>query len=147
MDRLWKFESHLDDSKYDKIKKFINGDIDLDELADNDCSIWSVMERIIYKCLTCIRMLLPNGFEFWYIANFEKGLKQSKWFRAESTALNKDISLAELNVMGLKNSTISKLYYDHSITRNSTKIKWFDFASQLMQLNIFGVDYRQRCGK
>ena len=73
-------------------------------------------------------MLLPNGYECWFIANFDEGPERSKWYRAESTENLNGFVLALLNVMGLNNSTISKLHYDHLIRKNSTKKEWIDFA-------------------
>ena len=80
-------------------------------------------------------MLVPNGYEFWYIANFEKAPRKSKWYRAESTIKFEDCMLARLNVLGLKNSAISKLHYDHNPAKKTTKKEWFDFANELIRGN------------
>ena len=47
-------------------------------------------------------MLIPNGYEFWYVSNIEGGPGLSKWYRAESTSLYGVALLAQLNVMGIK---------------------------------------------
>ena len=133
LDRLWKKDPHLSDSKFDKIKKFVSEDITLSQLTKVGDK--PNMGSIFTKCLTWIRMLRPDGYEFWYIANFEKGPTQSKWYRAESTIKFEDCMLARLNVMGLHNTIISKLHYDHLITTNSIKQDWFNFSNELISNN------------
>ena len=98
LDRLWKIHPHFD-SKFDKIKKFVNEDITLSDLTEEDDKL--TMAFIFTNCLSWIRTLHPNGYEFWYIANFEKGPRKSKWYRAKSTIKFEDCMLARLNVMGL----------------------------------------------
>ena len=133
LNRLWKLEPYSGDSKFEKIKKFLNEDINLTQLTKVGDK--PHMGSIFQNCLTWIRMLHPNGYEFWYIANFEKGLGKSKWYRAESTIKFQDCMLARLNVMGITKSTISKLHYDHYMTKNSTKNEWLDFANDLIRHN------------
>ena len=98
LDRLWKLEPRWGDSKFNKVKNFVNGDITLAQLSKNDDKI--KVESIFTNCLTSIRMLVPNGYEFWYIVNFEKGSRESKWYRAVSTMIFQDCMLARLNVIG-----------------------------------------------
>ena len=144
LDRLWKFQPNLGDSKFDKIKKFVNEDITLSELENSDDKL--IMSTILDDCLTNIRMMLPSGCEYWYVANFDKGPRKSKWYRGESTVNCEDRMLAQLDVMGLKNSTISKLHYDHFITKNSTKKDWFDFAYDFLRYNAaYVMDMEGRC--
>ena len=131
LDRLWKFEPHLNDSKFDKIKKFINGDICLFDIkAKND---EFTMSNIFMNCLTWINMLQPYGYEFFFIANFEMGPRKSKWYRAESTIKCQGLTLAQLNVLGITNSTISKLHAGHA--DHSTRKEWFDFANDVINYN------------
>ena len=73
-------------------------------------------------------MLLPNGYEYWYVANFEMGPGQSKWYRAESFDENKAAGLVQLNVMGITKSTIDRFQYLHYLKKKSEKKSWFEFA-------------------
>ena len=92
---------------------------------------------------------LPNGYECWYIANFELGPGKSKWYRGESSKPNQELRLARLNVLGIKNSTISKLHYDHYLAKNLTKVEWLDFAKESIRWDKIGclVDAPQGCKK
>ena len=80
--------------------------------------------------MSWICRLLPNGYEYWYIANFEQGPGKSKWYRGESSKSHQELRLARLNVLGIKNSTISRLHYDHYLAKNPTKVEWLDFAKE-----------------
>ena len=84
------------------------------------------------ECISWIGILLPNRYEFYYIANFELGPGKSKWYRTESSEPTQIEILAWLNVLGINNSTISKLHYDHYLAKKSTKIEWFYFAKDLI---------------
>ena len=129
LDRLWKFSPHSGDSKFDKIRKFVNQDITLFELSRNSHD--ELIRIVGHNCFTRIRMLFPNGYVIWYIANFDEGPGKSKWYRVETTESLKGWFLALLNVMGLNNSAISKLHYDHCIGKNSKKREWIDFAKDV----------------
>ena len=72
--------------------------------------------------------LIPNGYEYWYVANFELGPGQSKWYRAESPNKYKARYSAQLNVMGITKSTIDRFQYLHYLKKKSEKKSWFDFA-------------------
>jgi len=130
LDRLWKFSPDSSDSKFDKIKKFVNNDIFLCQLTNDDEPL---MDDTLDRCFTKIRMLLPNGwFQALYIADFNEGPGKSKWYCATAACWRKSRLLARLNVMGLNNSAIAKLHYGHFIRKNSTKKEWIDFAKDSM---------------
>ena len=74
----------------------------------------------------------PNGYEFWYVANFEKGPGLSKWHRAESFKWNVAQRLAQLNVMGITKEAIKKLQLDHDLNKKSRKIPCFDLACAIV---------------
>ena len=99
--KLWEIEPRLRDSKFTKIKKYIdeNTKYALHKLDTG-------MEEMIYDCFTIIRMIIPNGYEFWYVANFEKGINASSWFRVESSKEDSTYYLAELNVMGITRASL-----------------------------------------
>ena len=79
--KLWEMEPWLKGTKLTQIKRYIEVDrghgYGLHRLGFE-------MYKIFNTCFTRIQILIPNGYEFWYVANFEKGLSASKWFRAES---------------------------------------------------------------
>ena len=130
LDRLWKLEPRLGDSKFEKIRKYVNEDITEFQLKKPDDEV-DIMD-FVDECMSWIGIILPNRYEFWYIANFEQGPGKSKWYRAESSDINEGWTLAILNVMGINDSIISKLHYDHYLAKNSTKIEWLVFAKSLI---------------
>jgi len=73
-------------------------------------------------------MIIPNGYEYWLVTNFEKGPVQSKWYRAESSKSSQSEYFAELNVIGVTKATIDKFQYLHHLNKYSEKVTWFDFA-------------------
>ena len=110
LDRLWKLEPHLNDSKFDKIRKYINGNITESQLTNSNDKIKLLTSFQVY--FTRIRILLPMGYEFCYISNFDMGPRVSKWYRGQSSRLSQDCKLAKLHVLGIDNATIAKLHYD-----------------------------------
>ena len=113
-------EPRLKDSKFVKIKKYVD-----DEYSAYDLDFEMVD---IFKRFTRILMLIPNGYEYWCVANFEMGPGQSKWYRAESFDENKAAGLVQLNVMGITKSTIDRFQYLHYLKKKSEKKSWFEFA-------------------
>ena len=122
--KLWNMEPRLRDSKFVKIKKYI----DRYTYAYGVNRLDREMDEIFTNCFTQIEMLLPNGYEYFYVENFEKGPSQSKWYRAESSDDCKAYLLAQLNVMGITKTTIDRLQYIHYLKKKSEKVSWFDFA-------------------
>ena len=129
LDRLWNLEPHLGDSKFDKIKKYVNSNITLDQLTNSDDKICIKTLFKDREYFTAIRLLNPKGYEFFFISNFEQGLRKSKWYLGRSSRVYRDCKLATLKILGIDNATIAKLQFDHYLTKNSTEIKWFDFAN------------------
>ena len=132
--KLWKMEPRLRDSKFTKIKKYIADE----DMKYNLYELDYDMYHMLHDCFTFIRMIIPNGYEYWYVANFEKGINASKWFRVESSGEDSTYCLAELNVMGITKATIDKFQYLHHLKKNSTKMLWFDFAYDVVR------NYRQK---
>ena len=130
---LWKIESHCGDSKFTKIKKYVG-----------EYSPYRIYYEIMHKdtrdlfqsCLTQIRMMNPNGYEFWYVANFEKGPGLSKWYRAESFKWDAARRLAQLNVMGITKEAIKELQLDHNLKKNSRKVPCFDLAFAIVNNDL-----------
>ena len=84
--------------------------------------------------ITAIRLLNQNGYEFFYIINFDLGPRFSKWYRGQSPKMHRACRLAVLNVLGIDNATILKLHYDHYLTKKSTEIEWTDFANEFVRV-------------
>ena len=84
-------------------------------------------------------MIIPNGYEFWYVANFEKGISASKWFRVESSEEDSTSCLAELNVMGITRATIDKFQHLHHLKKKSKKMLWFNFAHDAVLENRYEI--------
>ena len=142
--KLWKQKPQSGNSKFDKVKHFINDHVDDFEVLGNECDPKS-MAGIFDQCLTLIKMLVPNGYEYWYVANFDKGHGSSKWYRAISSKRTSALRLAQLNVMGITNSTIDQLKYKDYLAKYSAKIKWLDFAKEIINRHRYNflrrVDY------
>ena len=124
LNELWKIEPKLDDSKFTKIKKYT---VNQDNRYNVETLNKAMSHAFDYR-FTRIRILLPNGYEFWYVSNIEEGPGLSKWYRADSTNWFKVSLLAQLNVMGITDATIQKLQYNHYLKEKSEKTLWFDFA-------------------
>ena len=127
--KLWEMEPRLRDSKFTKIKKYIDENKTKYALHQLD----SEMNEMINDCFTIIRMLIPNGYEFWYVGNFEKGKSASSWFRVESSKEDSTRYLAELNVMGITRATIDKYQRRRHWKK---KMIWFDFAYDAVLGNL-----------
>ena len=129
--KLWEIEPWLRDSKFTKIKKYVDENMNY-ALHKLD----SGMKEMIYDCFTIIRMIIANGYEFWYVANFEKGISASKWFRVESSKEDSTHCLAELNVMGITRATIDNFQHRHHWKK---KMLWFDFAYDAVLGNLYEI--------
>ena len=144
---LWTFSS----SDFIAIKRFIRGDTKEDSNDDYDLDSLSVdgkLDAIIFDCFTRIKMLLPNGIEYWYVKNFANGPKRSKWYRgfSEFYGFNeRDYShpgescgdrIAVLNVIGLTNSMIDKIYLDYYRNKYSLVPYWEHFALTFLDDNL-----------
>jgi len=125
LNKLWKQKPRCE-SKFDKVKRFVDDRIYglMGAFYDN-----KTMGGILYR-LTKIEMLIPNGYEYWYVADFDKGPGSSKWYRGASCYSSTAQKLAQLNVMGITNSILDQLQYNHYLSNHSREIKWLDFAEE-----------------
>ena len=139
LNELWKVQP-LDDSKFVKIRKYVNFTAGYSIFNLND----KMSQAINYR-FTRINMLLPNGYECWYVSNIEKGTGLSKWYRAQSTSSSGVGQLAQLNVMGITEATIQKLQYDHFLKEKSEKTLWFDFAYTVLGWHMGSFFPSRRC--
>ena len=143
---LWTFGS----SDFIAIKRFIQGYTKEDSNGDHDgsLSVDGKLETIIFDCFTRIKMLLPNGIEYWYVKNFANGPKRSKWYRGFSVAYflndrefaypgeSSGDRIAVLNVIGLTNSMIERIYVDHIQKEHRLTPAWDHFALTFLDDNL-----------
>ena len=145
--KLWA----LGTSKYDSVKKYLNGEISNHSLfnakvALNEGSFSSfnaTVFEVITKCFTRITLLLPDGFEYWYIKNYTSGSGVSKWYRGTSasnqssgTSTHQNRNTALLNIIGVSNSMITKLHYEHYVSKHFKTVQWFDFAHDIAMYDL-----------
>ena len=142
LSNLWKREPG--ETKFNRLKKFVEGTIKNEVLGRN--SHGKSMREIFQWNMTKIQVLNPNGYEYFYVVNFKLGhhhckmqypndLAVSKWYRAESYESGKAQRLAQLKVMGITDSILDQLQLNHYLTKNSTNIKWLDFAQRIISEN------------
>ena len=153
LEKIW---SH-GPSKWLQVKKFLDNELDdydimnvevpfteasissaqLDDLKESDVqhNIWYIMQR----AYTRIKMLLPHGYEYFFVENFESGSGVSKWYREVTLDPAWDpypmegLKLLKLNMFGLTNSMINQYHYEDYIKKNSVKTTWFDYAYKFLQ--------------
>ena len=128
LNKFWKQKPRC---KFEKVKNYINGRFYFVEVLGGTYDPKS-MNRVFNGRLTRIEMLVANGYEFWYVADFDKGPASSKWYRAVSSNRYRAQRLAQLDVIGLTKSTLDQLLYDHYLTKNSTAVKLQDFANTII---------------
>ena len=139
---LWKHGPG--ETKFDRLKKFINGTIKHEVLGRNDHGI--SMHGVFLSHMTKIKILNPDGYEYFYVVNFKMGHPRdcesrngnnifTKWYRAESYESGKAQRLAQLKVLGITDSILDQLQFNHYLTKNSTNIKWLDFAQGILSGN------------
>ena len=125
LNKLWKLKPRCE-SKFDKVRRFVDGNVyGVIGSIYEDKTLGQILNR-----MTKIEMLIPNGYEYWYVANFDKGPGSSKWYRGASCYSSTAQKLAQLNVMGITNSILDQLQYNHYLSNHSREIKWLDFAEE-----------------
>ena len=142
--------------KFDRLKQFIDGTIkhevlgrsgDGSKLSAADSRHRSSDMQQVLQYMTKIQILNPNGYEYFYVANFKLGHPRgwerrngnnlfTKWYRSESYELGKAQRLAQLHVFGITDSTLDQLQFNYYLTKNLTNIKWSDFAQQIINENL-----------
>ena len=139
--KLWS----LGPSKWEQIEKFLNNDINdsideqiLDKKIRSSYGYEGTLYEIIDGGFTKIKMLLPNGIEYFYVKNFKLGVGVSKWYRGVSNDYLGGFGerfgdrMAQLNILGLTNSSIEKIHYDF-LRKKPQEIPWTNFADAFVQ--------------
>ena len=101
------------------------------------------LDDIFEHCFTRIEILLPNGFEFWLIKNFEYGAGVSKWYRGVSNTISNNRFgepnaqyaeyMAKFNAIGVTNTMIERYHHEDILKENAQKVPWLDFAERILQ--------------
>ena len=154
LQKLWKEDSG--ETKFKRLKKFIDGTIK-DEVLGYTWQEKS-MRAILNNEFTKIQIVNPNGYEYFYVRHFKMGHHNrrfgtwhqnmsSEWYRAVSYESGRAQRLAQLRVLGITNSTLDQLQLNHYLTKNSTNMKWLDFANRVINANCLDdQDYLRRTG-
>ena len=151
LSKLWQEKASVKESKFDRLKKFIDGTIK-DEVLGRSFDTTS-MRGVFQYGMTKIQVLNPNGYEYFYVENFKAGhhnrrykmqnqnddvemdnveVMTSKWYRAVSSESGKAQRLAQLNVLGITNSIMDQIQFNHYLTQNSSKTQLLDFAHRFI---------------
>ena len=139
LEKLWAHENPSI-SKWEKIQAFLEREITEYDISNDliPVKINGKIEKqnfwfIVQNSFTRIKIILPNGIEFWYVENFEGGAGVSKWYRGVTTETSDDFfgeyaeCLALLRLYGLEESVIEKYHYDF-LKKKPEEIAWMDFA-------------------
>ena len=149
--KLWS----LGPSKWEQIEKFLNKknlhrinyeSNEYGEILDKKLLLHSSLNTgqkyalydIIDHGFDKIKMLLPNGIEYFYVKNFKLGVGVSKWYRGVSISFGEEFGgqfgdgMAKLNVLGLTNSSIEKIHYDF-LKKKPVEIAWTNFANEIVK--------------
>jgi len=132
LNTLWSLGS----SKSDAIQKLMTGKI------SND-AIFQRIDNVVHRNFIEIKMIQPYGYEYFFVDKFRAGYGVSKWYRGVSTEPEAWVNpnsnfwcrgeiIAKLNIIGISNSMINRLHYEHYLQKNSKKIFWFDFAADFV---------------
>ena len=99
LDELWSRENKSF-SQSDIMEHFIKGKLIFSKDA-------LVLQKALNDCFTRIITLQPNGwFEYWLVANFDKGPGLSKWYRGESSKREEAARLIILNFVGINDAIL-----------------------------------------
>ena len=149
LSKLWQEKALVKESKFDRLKNFIDGTIK-DEVLGRSFDATS-MRGVFQYGMTKIQVVNPNGYEYFYVENFKMGhhnrrykmqnrnddvemvdveVVTSKWYRAVSSESGKAQRLAQLNVLGITNSIMDQIQFNHYLTQNSSKTQLLDFAQR-----------------
>ena len=97
--------------------------------------------KLISQCTTTIKMLQPNGYEYWIVKDFEKGQGLSKWYRGHACESVAAENLAFLNLAGIKIPAIKPpiLFMD-------TRVRTVEMSEFVSDAGIiFNMSFKESC--
>jgi len=106
----------------DQIREYVgSGVTPWSNLTDDQRNMYDSL----LKSFTGIAFVRSNGFEFWFIKDFEKGQTISKWYRGYACTARAAIILARMKLIGIQVSFTNKI---------PKTFPWIDFAERSLSL-------------
>ena len=85
--------------------------------------------KLISQCTTTIKMIQPNGYEYWIVKDFEKGRGISKWYRGHACESVAAENLAFLNLAGITVPAIDLEQLNSIRFNHDAYLRMSDFVS------------------
>ena len=120
-------------SKY-KIKLDNEGNVEKNQKSSCSKKKTITIEQLFMISLTKIILVQPNGYEVWFIRDFDKGSRISKWYRGYAYTVNSAVRIAKLNVLGVETPAS-----DETSERRPQTVSWLRFAEDLMKHSLKGI--------
>ena len=90
----------------------------------------ATFEQLFMNTFTIIILIQPNGYEVWFIRDFDKGSGVSKWYRGYANTINAAVKFAQLNALGIEAPASDK---------TSEIVSWLRFAEDSMKYSPKGI--------
>ena len=84
--------------------------------------------------MTKIILIQPNGYEVWFIKDFDKGPGMSKWYRGYAYTVKAAVRIAKLNALGIETPAS-----DETSERRPQTVSWLEFAEDSMKHSSKGI--------
>ena len=120
-------------SKY-KIKIDNEGNIEKNQKSSGSKKKTITIEQLFMNSLTKIILIQPNGYEVWFIKDFDKGSGVSKWYRGYAYTVNSAVRIAKLNALGIETPASDETEY-----RGSGTVSWLQFAEDSIKHSLKGI--------
>ena len=116
-------------AKY-RIKVDNEGNIKKNQKSSGSKKNTITIEQLFMNSLTKIILIQPNGYEVWFIKDFDKGSGISKWYRGYAYTVKAAVRIAKLSALGIETPASDK---------TSETISWFRFAEDSMKHSPKGM--------
>ena len=116
-------------AKY-RIKVDNEGNIKKNQKSSGSKKNTITIEQLFMNSLTKIILIQPNGYEVWFIRDFDKGSGVSKWYRGYANTINAAVKFAQLNALGIEAPASDK---------TSEIVSWLRFAEDSMKYSPKGI--------
>ena len=123
-----------DRQEEDKIKVDNEGNIETNQKSSGSKKKTITIEQLFMISLTKIILVQPNGYEVWFIRDFDKGSRISKWYRGYAYTVNSAVRIAKLNVLGVETPAS-----DETSERRPQTVSWLEFAEDSMKHSSKGI--------
>ena len=122
-------------SKY-KIKIDNEGNVEKNQKSSSSKKKTFTIEQLFMNSLTKIILVQPNGYEVWFIRDFDKGSGISKWYRGYAYTVNSAMRIAKLSALGIETPASDKT---SEIRSPTSSVSWLRFAEDLMKHSLKGI--------